>query len=366
MQSKNTPYIARLDHLRACAVIFVAFFEFRNFMHIPPITNWVRIPLLEHGQSGVALFMVISGFIFAQIASRGEIDTWKFYLNRIIRIYPLFVTVVALGYFATPDPRPTQTGIDFLMALLPISNLYRLQYGQFGGMYWSVAAELQFYLLFPLLWLYIREWKGALALIGFLVLMRMITYIGTGAAYEFTYFSIFGALDLFVVGCLAHKVYASSDRTNSPWLPIGFLFLAAVVTYIEMRSSSRNPDWIFIHTVLGVTFAGLVVTYLRSTRELPFAPVFAFVGTVSYSIYVWQFFIFHAARNLIPAWATGDYLWGAIVLVFGVFPFAVASYYVIERPFLAIRVAYLKRASAARASAADSERLAPVAANAAP
>ena len=93
--------------------------------------------------------MVISGFIFAEIASRGKINSKQFYLNRILRIYPLFITVVALGYFVTPDPRPTQAGLDFLMSLLPVSNLYRLNYDQFGGMFWSIAVELQFYLLFP-------------------------------------------------------------------------------------------------------------------------------------------------------------------------------------------------------------------------
>jgi peptidoglycan/LPS O-acetylase OafA/YrhL len=67
-----------------------------------------------------------------------------FYLNRALRIYPLFIVVLALGYFATPDPRPTSTTIEFLIAALPIYNLSRLAYGEFGEQLWSIAVELQF------------------------------------------------------------------------------------------------------------------------------------------------------------------------------------------------------------------------------
>ena len=77
--------------------------------------------------------MVISGMILTLITYGREIDAKRFYLNRLLRIYPLFVVIVTLGYFATPDPRETSVGIDYLMALLPISNLYRLKYGVYGG-----------------------------------------------------------------------------------------------------------------------------------------------------------------------------------------------------------------------------------------
>jgi hypothetical protein len=41
------------------------------------------------------------------IATDNEIAVAKFYLNRILGIYPPFAFVVTLGYFSTPDPRPT-------------------------------------------------------------------------------------------------------------------------------------------------------------------------------------------------------------------------------------------------------------------
>jgi peptidoglycan/LPS O-acetylase OafA/YrhL len=75
-----------------------------------------QIQSINQGQIGVQMFMVISGFILAIISYDKELSAPRFYLNCALRIYPLFLVVLALGYFATPDPRPTSTTIDFLIA----------------------------------------------------------------------------------------------------------------------------------------------------------------------------------------------------------------------------------------------------------
>jgi peptidoglycan/LPS O-acetylase OafA/YrhL len=62
--------------------------------------------------------MVISGFILAIISYDQELSALGFYLNRALRIYPLFLVVPALGYFVTPNPCPTSTMTDFLIAAL--------------------------------------------------------------------------------------------------------------------------------------------------------------------------------------------------------------------------------------------------------
>src|SRR5262249_19263158 len=95
--------------------------------------DFFPISLIDQGHTGVALFMVIRGFIITTMFAARGLEPVKFYLNRFLRIYPLMILVVTVGYFSTPDPRPTSVGVDYLMSLLPISNLYRLNYGAFGG-----------------------------------------------------------------------------------------------------------------------------------------------------------------------------------------------------------------------------------------
>ena len=141
----------------------------------------------------------------------GRYNVRKFYLDRILRIYPLFVLIVSFGYLSTPDPRPTTTGVDFILALLPISNLYRLDYGAFGGQMWTVAVELQFYLLFPLL-LAFRRRSTRFAFFGGIIALatalRAAQFATNGTVHQFAFFTLFGTIDLFVGGMLASEVYA--------------------------------------------------------------------------------------------------------------------------------------------------------------
>jgi peptidoglycan/LPS O-acetylase OafA/YrhL len=352
VQSKNTPYLERLDHLRALAAICVVLFEFRGYRGLLPPSHF-PLALIERGQVGVTLFMVISGFILSHIAAAGEIDVPKFYLNRVLRIYPLFIFIVSLGYFVTPDPRETQSGIDFLLALLPISNLYRLHYGIYGGMFWSVAVELQFYMLFPFLWRLLRLRGHAVGwlLIGFMIGTRTLAYLSTGAAYDLDYFSLFGCIDAFLIGCISQLVYERLPKQVPSWAPLAAFAVIVAIARVQLQSPQTGPIWIFWPTILSLGFATLLVTYLKARRGIIGSHFVGFVGRVSFSMYAWQYVVFDAVRPLIPLDGRIDtYLLDIVVAAFGVFPVAVASYYVIERPFLELRLRYLKPPSAAVAA----------------
>jgi peptidoglycan/LPS O-acetylase OafA/YrhL len=343
MQSKNTPYIERLDHLRALAALIVIMFEFRGFMRDLPAPR-IPLALIEHGQLGVALFMVISGFILSHIAADSDIDVPRFYLNRVLRIYPLFIFIVSLGYFVSPDPRETQVGIDFLLALLPISNLYRLHYGVYGGMFWSIAVELQFYLLFPFLWrlLLARGPAVGFILICFMLGTRALAYLSQGAGYEFDYFSIFGSIDAFVVGSMCQLLYAKIPDRLPSWVPAIVLLLIVGIAHGELRYHT-GLDWIFWPTAQSLAFGALLITYLKASRGIIGGQIAALVGKVSFSMYVWQYVVFNAVRSLLPSSGHFDtYVLDLAVAIFCVFPVAAASYYVIEKPFLDLRVRYLK------------------------
>ena len=221
MQSKNTVYIERLDHLWFFAALIVLLFK-TNLQYLAHTGERDRtiLPMFEQGYTGVGLFMVISGFILTLISLERKIDVPKFYLNRVLRIYPLFIFIITFGYFVTQGPRDTSIGIDYLLALLPISNLYRTNYGPYGGMLWSVAVELQFYLLFPLLILALRQGPQVLiGIIGFFITLRCGVYLIDGTVHQLAYSSIFGAIDFFLIGCLTSVVYQRAQNTEYDRLP---------------------------------------------------------------------------------------------------------------------------------------------------
>jgi hypothetical protein len=64
---------------------------FHSWFLISGATRNIRqIPIINQGQVGVQLFMVISGFILAIISCDKELSALRFYLNRALRLYPLF------------------------------------------------------------------------------------------------------------------------------------------------------------------------------------------------------------------------------------------------------------------------------------
>jgi peptidoglycan/LPS O-acetylase OafA/YrhL len=345
MRSRNTAYIERLDHIRFLAAALVVLFH--SWLLTSGPTREIRqIPLINQGHVGVQLFMVISGFILAVISHDKQLSAMRFYLNRALRIYPLFIVVLALGYFATPDPRPTSTTADFLIAMLPISNLSRMSYGEFGGQLWSVAVELQFYILFPFLHVMLarRGPRYHLSLIVLLIGMRAAIFALHGIVYDLSYFSLFGCLDVFLIGHLSGWAYSRGDlRMSRPeWI---LATAAATGTLIWTADRMHLFDhgsflWIVWPDILAVAFAVLIVSYIQCATHLPLSPTVASLGRWSYSIYLWHIAVILVLQRL-HLGEVNPYLFGTIA-VSATAAFAAASYYIIESPFLEWRVAYTR------------------------
>lgn len=358
MQSRNTNYIGRLDHLRFFASGLVVLFHTWLMTGGRVRPGVLGIPLINQGHVGVQLFMVISGFILAVISYGKDLDAFRFYWNRILRIYPLFVFVLALGYFSTPDPRPATTVGDFLIALLPISNLARLQYGEFGGQLWSIAVELQFYLLFPLFQAILmrRGPRYHLCLIGFLIVLRTMVFSLHHTAHDLSYFSLFGSLDVFLAGHLCGWLYCQGKLKfrNPLWVLGAFAFLN-ILLWLAFRGGhffhvppagyagppqSRSWLWIVWPDILAITFAVMIPAYIHCAVRIPLTKLWAACGRYSYSIYLWHILIIELAMRS-HLGSINRYALGVIVLVTATL-FAAASYEIIELPFLRRRVTYTK------------------------
>lgn len=113
------------------------------------------IRFLLSGDTGVSLFLVLSGFLFTVISNCGNkhIDYKTFIFNRIVRIFPLFVLVWITSMSLA---RGTATFTDAL-SILFFSNLQTSPLLTYFGQTWTIAVELQFYLIFPLLVLFLKN-----------------------------------------------------------------------------------------------------------------------------------------------------------------------------------------------------------------
>lgn len=131
---------------------------------------WHNEVVVMVGRLGVILFFVISGFLITYLLLKEKeitntIAVKDFYLRRIFRIWPLYFLIVFLSFFLLPNISFMNFGqfdskiiwenirINLPLYLLLLPNLANTQFNSlhFASHLWSIGAEEQFYLVWPVL-----------------------------------------------------------------------------------------------------------------------------------------------------------------------------------------------------------------------
>ncbi|MGA3048441.1 MAG: acyltransferase [Terracidiphilus sp.] len=308
--------IPTLDGWRGIAIALVL------FDHIQEARLRERVPAwMETGPLGVTIFFVLSGFLITSKLLEGPIDLKRFYIRRFFRLMP-----AAWIYLATIFVLWRFVGIKITSYADLVAGLffYRNLSGGTGAAvhFWSLSLEEQFYLVWPPILL--------------LTCLRRSVWIALAgvcgvAAWRFSHWSAYDRFpfylrtevraDAILLGCLLamllsnQRIRAFAIRWSRLWAIPAF----AVLVFSIVRS---NP----LPTLYeGVAIMGLIATTTLHSgsvlvKPLLFAPL-VWLGTVSYSIYIWQqFFVSFNGTYLPFALCTG-------------LPLAVlGSYYYIEQP----------------------------------
>jgi len=206
------------------------------------------------------------------------------------------------------------------------------------GHLWSLSVEEQFYLLWPFAFSALGEKKGAWAafvVLPFGILARgfnRVVLIGT-PLHDLEMFPM--VADSLAAGCLLAllREQLEQQRWYLRFFGPAWSFLLLALVLLLNRYSDYTLVSVFGTAIINVAIAVLVhrSVYLagsRVSRFLNWRPV-AWVGVLSYSLYVWQQFLLNRASaawfNVFPQ------------NIFLVFTAAMASYYFLEKPFLSLR-----------------------------
>ena len=354
MRSSTGQHYLALDHLRALAAFLVFAWHFTHAAHGYPVpfdqTPFAFPPfsLLDEGHTGVALFMTLSGYLFAKLLGHQQIDYKFFMLNRALRLLPLLVVViVVVGAIqfsqGTLVPYLKSIAQGVLMPSLPN-----------GG--WSITVEFHFYLLLPaLLFLARKSIHYLVAIVVGAVLFRLLCHTLTGSVQELAYWTLVGRIDQFVLGMLSAYTFAAFRNKGLLVLAattglVGFYtwFDAAGGFYGLPSYPSPSLTWVILPTIEGLAYAAIIGGYdawQQSTNLLSRA--IGKVGEYSYSIYLLHVFVvFHAADlvhtrvmdisnfYLAVAWAVPAFVLMALACA--------CSYHWIELPFLRYRRSYVR------------------------
>jgi peptidoglycan/LPS O-acetylase OafA/YrhL len=344
-------YRPALDGVRGIAIaIVVAFHAF----------GWPG-----EGTLGVDLFFVLSGFLITTLlleehAATGRISIRGFYGRRARRLLPALL--VLLAPFLLVAATVTTVGslgspliVGLASALTYTSNIVVAADPSAASAWmihlWSLAAEEQFYILWPLLLIVLMRVGGlrlvGRALIGLLMVavVYRLQFLARGASIERLYYAPDTHADSLLVGC-AFGCYFSRGRLPL-WilsstrvqevvsaLSLGLIIAAAVLLgHVPERLSYELQlvptafalvAGVFI--VCAVTGGSIVVRGL-SVRPL------VFLGRISYSLYLWHVPLLVAIAGVHRGVEVRTIAAVAVALVV-----ATCSWRFVETPFLRRRV----------------------------
>lgn len=347
--SKNTSYISRLDHLRFLAAFVVIAYHCAGAV-VPEDAQNPFLVILRVGETGVGLFMVLSGFILTRISLGKEIRYGSFLYNRLLRIYPLYVfAIVAAAYTGGRHMDP----LSLVSMLLGIGVVGGVTLPKFGQM-WTVAVECQFYLIFPLILRFLNKHgvKYIIGLIALVVFVRMLAYGSDGTTKDAAYWTIWGRLDQFLVGMLAAVVFTSKNRFLSSPLAFALALLAVYLWALGWwnwsggyygKNAETNAGWIVSPLLEATSWALLALTYLEQRWPINSIVdrVLSYLGTISFSLYVWHVPIMAAVKHYPHLLYFSEWYWNfALITCPAIVALSSLSYFVIEKPFFALRKTY--------------------------
>ena len=310
VKSKNITYLPAIDHLRAFAALLIIFYHGLHVIAstllygtMPQTENWPRVrnPLtafLIEGHTAVALFMVLSGFIFTFGCEGKTIAYGRFLANRSIRIFPLFLFMLLFGVSCYPAG---YTLLGLAQAVLLQANLPgTANCGPFTAMFWTVSVEFQFYLIFPFLLVFANRYgiRYLLGLTALFVGFRLLTALDPSLAKErwaLSYFTIVGRIDQFLLGMIAAKCFVRFPeliRRLRSLLPLAAAAVVGVMSGFHLLGYhvAKPQPWILLvwSTVEGAVWASFLLVYVSFAPLIPqlVSRVFCYLGSISFSIYL--------------------------------------------------------------------------------
>jgi len=350
VRSSNGTYYPGLDHLRALAAFLVFGWHFTHgFNGFPAPFGPGATPVLapfNEGHCGVALFMCLSGYLFAKLLDGKEVIWRNFYWNRFVRLGPLLIILFTLRGLMIAYEQPDLLGN--YAAFLIVGFIKPIW--EHGA--WSVAVEIHFYLL---LWLIIpltRRWAPSLfCTVAVALIIRTVIHASGGDVEYYAYFTIFGRIDQFVLG-IAAWTFRDVLTGRHVWMALStaafFAFYQAFADIGGYYAARGTPlVWIVIPTIEAAYFSFLVV-YYDTTFVFGHGRLWRFLqaaGAASYSIYLLHtFFVFDLAKWLndrIPGMSTWEMSELVVLPIFAAFvPVAWLCYRLVEMPFLRFRTRY--------------------------
>jgi peptidoglycan/LPS O-acetylase OafA/YrhL len=364
-----------VDGLRGLAVLLVLGFHTWLFSWLTPSLSLfgVAIPVAivpRSGYLGVDLFFLISGFCLcfpyarARLEGAREPGIREFAERRFMKIVPSYAlaltatALVSLGAFV----RPSDLAWALFNHALFFNSFYNDPFGAANAVFWSLAIEVQFYLIFPfLIRAFVRRPVTLAVAMAALALTYRLALARCCIEIEPLVRELPAYLDVFACGMLAAYGFVylrtrlpDSSRTRVTATLLAVALVAVWIYLLGQASASLDVDggrerWQLVNrTVLAAVAGATIVVSCFAARWWRAAignPLFVFLSLVSYNLYLWHTLVaIWMYQHGIPRSALGDPhgdpAWKPLYVASSIgvsLAISTAITYFIERPLLSLR-----------------------------
>ncbi len=312
------------------------------------------------GKLGVVLFFSLSGFLITYLLmiEKERTDTiavGKFYLRRVMRIWPLYFLIVIFSLFIAPH-------IDFLsmpeydiatvqahlwlkafLFLFFLPNLLMVGLGiiPFAGQTWSIGTEEQFYLMWP--WIMKRAKNKMNVLITIITIYLIVSAIlnanlSDGYLYQLAkrFWGVFN-IDIMAIGGVAsvlvfekRKILKFLFRKSTQWINLGVIALLI----------GLGVHFPVLHfEIYGILFTILIMNLASNPDSILNLEhkALKYAGKISYGLYMYHSLVILLVLKTLQKFdINNDYLLFILSVVFSIV-FATLSYEFFEKQFLKLK-----------------------------
>jgi len=362
---RKSVYFPNLNSLRFFAALIVILSHIKEDQSLFGLSYSLPFPIIE-GRQGVYIFFVLSGFLITYLLmmeydNDKRISIKKFYMRRILRIWPLYFLIVLSSFFIIPNfnllvlpgyPKEmiqhhVFTKLVFYLTFFP--NLAVVLFGAipFAAITWSIGVEEQFYLIWP--WL-LKYAKNKFILMSFIILFYPIIGFVLGYFNNYEWLVIFKRfweetpINCMAIGGVFSLICYSKDYAFLLIKKIIFAKEVQVLTIITtlVLLLLHIKIQYFKTEIFSTLFSIIIVNLALNDKRVINLEYkwLSYLGKISYGLYVYHGICIVIVIRILSQYQQCNNLYiysASLLLTIGLGSF---SYYFFEKPFISLKTKF--------------------------
>ena len=330
-------HIASLDGLRAIAALSVLFQHIVQQIY-PDFFRIIGVNPSWLGWAGVTLFFLLSGFcihypqaLLEEEQGKSKLNNIKFAKHRIFRIYPAYVVAIIIslivGHFVKTNLLNGSVNVaDISAHIMFIHNLSPITFYSINAVFWTIAIEVQFYILYAIFYKYFRfTFKETFFLmVSALIWYFFVSILFTDSWRFLLQLCFISTFWIWHLGATLARYYCqnSVNLKFHKYYFIGVMIAALTTAFVD-------PVLLKLHIIywIGPIIFAVLLWQLIAINT---PKLLNDIGKISYSLY-----LLHPVAIAFALSFSGYIV--PLAAVFFALILATLSYLFIEKPFIALK-----------------------------